>query len=385
MRADARDVAAAVALSATLASIAYAAFGISRLRAFARRPKPRSARRPAITVLKPVRGAEPRLAENLRSFCAQDYPEYEVVFGVLDPDDAALPIIRAVAAEHAGRTTVVTGNGVAEHRNPKIATLEPMLPHGKHDVLVISDSDMRVGPGYLEAVAAAFDDDRVGAATCTYRGEPADDGVASRLGAMWISEQFAPSALVAMAVEPLTYCFGATMAVRRSTLAAVGGLRALGTHLADDHALGHLVNEHGLRVAFAPYAVTNMVSEPGLRALFSHELRWARTIRAVRPKSYAGVILTYPLPLALFYAALTRDRGRVPAVVALAVLARLAMQREVHRAIGARQRPAPSLIPLRDALGVAVWVGGLFGRNVRWRGSTFQVTASGGKVLEAPD
>ena len=208
-----------------------------------------------------------------------------MVFGVLDPADPALDIMRAVAAEHPGRATVVTGNGIAEHRNPKISTLAPMLPHAKHDVLVISDSDMRVGPDYLDAVAAAFDDDGVGAATCTYRGEPADDGLASRLGAMWITEQFAPAALVAMAVEPLTYCFGATMAVRRGVLEAIGGLRALGTHLADDHALGNLVSKHGMRVAFAPYAVTNVVSEPGLRALFSHELRWARTIRAVRPKS----------------------------------------------------------------------------------------------------
>jgi ceramide glucosyltransferase len=372
VRADARDVAAAVALSATLASIAYAAFAISRLRAFARAPKARSTRRPAITVLKPVRGVEPRLAENLRSFCAQDYAEFEVVFGVLDPADPALPIIQTVAAEYPRRTTVVAGNGVAEHRNPKIATLAPMLPHAKHDLLVISDSDMRVGPHYLDAVAAAFDDDRVGAATCTYRGEPGDQGLASRLGAMWIGEQFGPSALVAMAVEPLTYCFGATMAVRRSVLDAVGGLRALGTHLADDHALGNLVSKHGLRVAFAPYAVTNIVSEPSLRALFSHELRWARTIRAVRPKSYAGVILTYPLPLALFYAAMTRDRGRIVPVVALGTLARLALHREANRALGTRQPPSPALIPLRDALGIALWAMGLRGRDVRWRGRLLQ-------------
>jgi len=368
VRAEARDVAAAVALSATLASIAYAAFAIGRLRAFARRPRPQPARRPAITILKPVRGIEPHLAENLRSFCTQDYPEFEVVFGVLDPADPALPIIRAVAAEHTGRTTAVVGDGVALHRNPKIATLEPMLPHAKHALLAISDSDMRVGPDYLNAVAAAFDDERVGAATCTYRGEPADDGLASRLGAMWIGEQFAPSALVALSVEPLTYCFGATMAVRRDVLDAIGGLRALGAHLADDHALGHLVSEHGLRVAFAPYAVTNTVSEPGLRALFSHELRWARTIRTVRPKSYAGVILTYPLPLALLYAALTRDRGRVLPVVALAALARLAVHHEANRALGTRRPPGALLIPLRDALGVAVWVMGLRGGNVRWRG-----------------
>ncbi len=368
MRTEARDVAAAVALSATLASIAYTVLAIGRLRAFARRPRAQPVRRPPITILKPVCGVEPGLAENLRSFCTQDYPEFEVVLGALDPADPALPIIRAVAAEHAGRTTVVVGNGIAEHRNPKIATLAPMLPHAKHALLAISDSDMRVGPDYLETVASAFDDPDVGAATCLYRAEATDEGLASRLGAMVIVEQFTPSALAAMSIEPLTYCFGATMAVRRDVLDAIGGLPAIGAHLADDHALGHLVSEHGRRVAFAPYAVTNMVHEPGLRALFLHELRWARTIRAVRPKSYAGIILTYPLPLALLYATVTRDRGRMLPVVALAALVRLALHREAQRTLGSRRRPPAWFIPLRDALGVAVWVIGLRGTNVRWRG-----------------
>src|ERR1700676_5285530 len=158
VRTDARDVAAAVALSATLASIAYTVLAISRLRAFARRPKAQSVQRPPITILKPVRGVEPGLAENLRSFCTQDYPDFDVVFGVLDPEDPALAIIRGVAAEHPDRTTVVVGDGVAKHRNPKIATLAPMLPHAEHALLAISDSDMRVGPDYLDALAAAFED-----------------------------------------------------------------------------------------------------------------------------------------------------------------------------------------------------------------------------------
>ena len=377
MRADARGVAAAVALTVTLASTAYTALAISRLRAFSRRPRSRSVLRPPITILKPVRGVEPRLAENLRSFCTQDYPDFEVVFGVLDPDDAALPIIRSVAAEHPSRTTVAVGNGVAEHRNPKIATLGPMLPHANHALLAISDSDMRVGPDYLEAVASAFDDQRVGAATCVYRGEAADDGLASQLGAMLIVEQFTPSALAAMSLEPLTYCFGATMAVRRDALDAVGGLRAIGAQLADDFALGFLVSEHGLRVAFAPYAVTNTVSEPGLRALFLHELRWARTIRAVRPKSYAGIILTYPLPLALLYAAVNRSRGWSLTVVALAALTRLTLHGAAQRALGSGRRPPVSFIPLRDALGVTVWALGFFGRSVRWRDAALHVTPSG--------
>ena len=367
MRADARSVAAAVTLGATIASIAYTVLAMGRLRAFTRRSRPQSVRRPPITILKPVHGVEPGLAENLRSFCTQDYPEFEVVFGVLDAADPALDVIRRIAAEHPGRTTVAVGNGVAAHRNPKVSTLAPMLPHATHALLAISDSDMRVGADYLEAVASAFDDDRVGAATCVYRGEAADDGLASQLGAMLIVEQFTPSALAAISLEPMTYCFGATMAVRRDALDAIGGLPAIGAYLADDFALGSLVSKLGLRVAFAPYAVTNTVSEPGLRALFLHELRWARTIRAVRPKSYAGIILTYPLPLALLYAALTGARRSLP-LVALAALVRLALHVAAQRALGSGRRPPPALIPLRDMLGVAVWVAGLRGDTVRWRG-----------------
>jgi ceramide glucosyltransferase len=141
--------------------------------------------------------------------------------------------------------------------------------------------------------------------------------------------------------------------------------------------MGRLVVEQGLRVALAPYVVTNTVSEPSLRALLLHELRWARTIRTVRPASYAGIVLTYPLPLAVLYAALARDRRRALTIVALAALARLAMQREAQRALGTQRRASPLLIPLRDALGVCVWALGLAGRSVRWRDAAFHVERRG--------
>jgi ceramide glucosyltransferase len=385
MRADLRGAASAVALGAALVSIGYTAFALIRLRAFARRPPPRPARREPITILKPVHGLEFELEQNLRTFCRQDYPEFQVVLGVLDPGDPALAVLRRVASECGDRVTVVAGDGIVRHRNPKIATLAPMLPHARHELLVVADSDMRVGPGYLDAIAAAFDDPQVGAVTCIYRGESAGDGLSSTIGAMAITEQFAPSALVATTLERMTYCFGGTMAVRRAVLDEIGGLDALGTQLADDAALGRFTAEHGHRVALAEYVAATVVDEPGLLTLVAHELRWARTIRSVRPRSYAGLILTYPLPLALVYLALARKRGLALRVVALAAAVRVALHLAAHRVMAAPRRPPLALIPLRDAVSVVVWLCGLGGNEVRWRGRELRIAADGDIAAGARD
>jgi len=377
MRADLRSAASIVAAAAALASVGYTAFALNRLRAFARRPAVHPARREPITILKPVHGLEFELEENLRTFCRQNYPEYQVVLGVLDPGDPALAALRRVAADCGDHVTVVAGDGVVRHRNPKIATLAPMLPQARHELLVIADSDMRVGPDYLDAIAAAFDDRNVGAATCIYRGEAAGDGLASAVGSMAITEQFAPSALVATTLERMTYCFGGTMAVRRNVLDEIGGLDALGAQLADDAALGRFTAEHGYRVALAEYVAATVVDEPDLPALVAHELRWARTIRSVRPRSYAGIVLTYPLPLALAYLALARDRRFALGVVALAAIARVALHLTAHRVLGAPRRPSLALIPLRDGIGVAVWILGLRGVDVRWRGRDLRIAPDG--------
>ncbi len=377
MRADARDLAAGAALGATLAAIGFTAFALIRLRAFSRRAPARSRARPAVTILKPVHGLEPGLEDNLRTFCTQDYPQYQVVLGVLDPTDVALPVLQRLAATCGEHVNLVAGDGIVRHRNPKIATLAPMLPHARHDILIVADSDMRVGPDYLEAMAAAFDDPDVGAATCIYRGEPADGGLASTLGAMQITEQFASSVLVATAIEPMTYCFGGTMAVRRSVLDEIGGLDALGAQIADDAALGRLAAEHGHRVALAKYVAATVVDEPDLRALIAHEVRWCRTIRAVRPRSYAGFLLTYPVPLAIAFLALARKRRFGAGIFALAIAVRIAMHVAAHRVLAAPRRPPLALIPLRDLLGLTIFALGAFGNDVRWRGRNLRIDPDG--------
>ena len=371
-----RGVAGALALGAAVASIGYTAVAVARVLAFARRLERRriargrrgasSDPRPSVTILKPVRGLERGLHANLASFCAQDYPAYDVVLGTRDPNDPALPVLHAVARAARAPTTVVNGDGTARFRNPKISTLAPMLPYATGEIVAISDSDMRVEPDYLDAIVAPFANPHVGAVTCLYRGEPATDSLASTLGAMWITEQFVPQALIARDLEPTTYCFGATMAVRRDVLDRIGGLDALGDHLADDHELGRAVAAAGARVVIADYAVAAYVDEESIGALLRHELRWARTIRSLRPAGYVGVALTYPVPLALLAAALARRTGVALAVVASAFALRLAMHASTH-ALTSPRAHRPALLPLRDALGFAVWCAGLFGSTVRWR------------------
>ncbi|HZW54046.1 MAG TPA: bacteriohopanetetrol glucosamine biosynthesis glycosyltransferase HpnI [Candidatus Elarobacter sp.] len=393
MRVDARSIAAALAFGAAAASIAYTGFAVIRLVGFGRRVRAHRRRtrfgrdsvplsispRPSITILKPVRGLERELEPNLRSFCVQDYPAFDVVLGVRDPDDLAVPVLRRLAAEFPGRVTAVAGDGTARCRNPKIATLLPMIEHATGDVLVIADSDMRVTPDYLDAVAAAFMDPRAGAGTAIYRGEPADFDLASALGAMWITEQFAPSVLVATALESLTYCFGSTMAVRRTVLDTMGGLAPLGDHLADDHRLGMLVTALGHTVALMPYVVENVVAEDGLRGLVEHEVRWARTIRGVRPASYPGILLTYPVPLALAAFALARRKRRSRVLLTIAMVARLCLHAAAHASLGTRawRRTPPRLVHLRDVLGVTVWALGLCGRSVHWRADALSVARDG--------
>ncbi|HTJ27220.1 MAG TPA: bacteriohopanetetrol glucosamine biosynthesis glycosyltransferase HpnI [Candidatus Limnocylindria bacterium] len=377
MRAELRSLAARGMGALALASLAYGAFALARVRAFARRPIETGAAAPRISVLKPLHGDEPFLEAKLRSFCTQDYPDYEVILGARDADDPALASARAVAAAFPDRVRVVTSDAATpRHANPKANTLAGIVPHATGEIFAIVDSDMRVEPDYLRALAASFADPQVGAVTCLYRGEPLE-GLASRVGAMGNHEHFAPSVLVAQALGPLRYCFGATMAVRREVFAAIGGLDVLGMHIADDAMLGELVAAQGLRVHLSRYVVENVVSEAGMRALWQHELRWGRTHRTLRPAGYVGLFLTYPLVLALGALVLAPKRRRALALVAAAAALRVALQRETQRAFGVRSKSSPALIPLRDLFGCAVWAAAFSSRTVRWSHDAFAVARDG--------
>ncbi len=367
-----------VLLAASLGGAVYLAAAVASVAAFSRRrPETADGECPPVTVLKPVCGDEPGLYENLRSFCDQDYPAFQVIFGVRDAGDPAVPVVQRVIREFPGARPVLSLGGAADAANLKVSSLVSMFPAARHDILVIADSDMRVDRGYLRAVASAFRDPRVGAATCLYSATPAR-GLPSRLGAMFINDWFLPSVLVALSCPELRFCFGATMAVRRDALAAIGGFEALAPYLADDYMLGDLVARHGYAVRLSPYVVECVVAEPDLRSLVAHELRWARTVRACRPAGYAfSIIGNGAVSLALLH--LLASGFGVPgaALVLLAIGLRAALHAAVRAAVRVPPPASPWLLPVRDLLCLAIWAASFRGRGVIWRGRRFRVRPDG--------
>lgn len=361
---------------AALAGILYLCIAIRCLRALRHRPPPSEAFAPPVTILKPICGIEPELYENLLSFCEQRYPQFHVVFGVQSPNDPAIAIIERVIENAPQCDCTLTIGSAVPYANPKIANLHSLVASARHDLLVIADSDMRVDSSYLSRVVAPFERDRVGAATALYCGVPST-GAYSPLAAMCISEHFAPSVLVALKLEKLRYCFGSTMAVRRTALDAIGGLEALAPYLADDYMLGKLVSERGFEIALAATVVRNVVSELTFIGIWSHQLRWARTIRAVRPLGHAGSFITYPVAMAALYLATSCNLAWGLPLLLGSVAATLVLHTTARRSFDAAEPARPWLAPLRDVFGCAIWIASYFGRNVRWREAAFKVDEQG--------
>jgi ceramide glucosyltransferase len=336
---------------------------------------------PSVSILKPLAGREPNLPENLGSFCRQDYPDYEVIFGIADADDPAADVARQVMREHPScRSRLIIGDCSAaatfKAANRKVANLCAMQPEARGDLIVVADSDTRVDSGYLRWIAAAFSPRSVGAVTCVYRGAPATAGLWATLGALFINDQFMPSVLVAARLGPLDFCLGATMAVRRQTLHEIGGFAALADHLADDRMLGRLVYERGYGIALSPYVVEHDVAEASLTDLWHHEVRWHRTILSARPLGYAFSFVTYVVPLAGIAAACLRNAAGW-SLLGVAVMMRLALHQTAHRALdGSRVYPL-WLLPLRDFLSFGEWAAGFLANRVGWRGRRLSIDKSG--------
>ena len=356
-----------VLLVVASAGAIYLGIAAFRLAQFALRPL-ELAREflPTVTILKPVAGDEPNLYENLASFCDQDYDaHYEVIFCLAGTDDAALPTVRRVVADFSWCPAAIAVGRAPGMLNPKIANLAKPGVDPQGEIVVIADSDIRVDRHYLRAIAAGFASQRVGAVTCLYSGVPNATTV-SRLGALQIQDEFAPSVLVALALGKLRFCLGATMAVRRRVLEEIGGIAALGNHLADDHKLGEMVAANGYEIELSRYTVGTDVNERRLSELWSHELRWARTHFALAPVGYAFSFLMYALPLALLYLVLSGNLIAGLPLLASVVGLRLVVH-YLARYVFHAARDDVALIGPRDFLSLAVWAVSLVGRTVRWR------------------
>jgi len=347
---------------------------------FARRRVVLPGEQPPVSVLKPLHGAEPGLYENLLSFVEQDYPAPQVVLGVRSSSDGALPIAQALVANCVGRDIALVVDSRVSGRNLKVANLVNMLPVARHDILVFADSDMRVGRNYLATVTAPLSDPQTGLVTCLYKGLPTG-GLWSRLGALHINFSFLPSALLGEALGTGGGCFGATIALRRSVLERIGGLAVVRDELADDHRIGTAVREAGYAVALSPYLVETSVSEKSFKCLWQHELRWARTVRLMAPMGFAGSIVTHAVAIAALAALFSGLSLTSLGFLAMSCILRWASARAIARML---RLPIVGLwmLPLRDLLSFAVFIGSFCGRNVSWRDQLFRIEPSGRIIVE---
>ena len=385
-----------------------------------RRPAPPSTR-PPVTLLKPLHGDEPLLEAALTTLCRQDYPDFQIVFGVQDSTDPAAAVVKRIQANWPDLEITLVVDPRLHGRNRKVGNLINMMAAARHDVLVIADADIHVRADYLDRLVAALQQPGVGLVTALYAGLPVIRPPASqsarghcpgpsktanasvtghtpavtrrimglnlpaRLGATQITHGFLPGALLARALGRQD-CLGATMCLRRHDLERIGGFPALVDHLADDNVLGRRVVSLGLRVALADTATLTTVPEASLAALFRHELRWARTIRALEPAGFAASVLQYPLAWALLTILLAGGSPWSAGFFLMAWVLRIIAAMGVNRAltpVWTENPPAEHsgnsatalafscpvwLLPLRDILSVAVMLASYGGRQVDWRG-----------------
>ncbi len=346
-------------------------------------PWPAQMPRPGVTILKPLCGAEPQLYECLRSFCSQSWPQLQIVFGVRDAADPAVAVVRRLQHEFPELDTCLVLNGTHHGSNAKVSNLINIMAAARHDYLIIVDSDIRVGPGYVEKVVAPLLDESVGIVTCPYVGRPLPD-LWSQLGAQFINGWFIPSVFVAALFGSRAFAFGATIALRRKVLDAVGGLPAIADQLADDYRLGELTRERGLRTVLSEVVVETVVEERSLQDLIGHELRWLRTIKAVRPLGYSLAFVAFALPVALIGAALAL--GASWALLALGATAVLRLVMHLYWSPSADRSTWTRLwaVPVHDCVLFGVWCWGFVGQRVNWRQSSFQLAQDGSVYVLRP-
>jgi ceramide glucosyltransferase len=330
---------------------------------------------PPISILKPLKGIDPEIYQSFRSHCLQDYPEYEIIFGVSDPGDPAVASVKALQREFPDRSIRLVVGSKILGTNGKVSNLEQMLPAARFEYLIVNDSDIRVERDYLRRVTAPLADAGNGMVTCLYRGVAAAS-LGSRLESLGISTDFCAGVLAARQLEGgIGFGLGSTMAFRRSDLQRIGGFSSLADYLADDYELGSRLSRLGLKVELSRVVVETYLPAYQLADFLRHQLRWARGVRDARKSGYLGLAFTFGIFWALL--GLATSLGSLWSWAALAFT--LSLRLAVALVVGwnvlrdGQVFKYGWLIPLRDLLAVAVWTVSLAGRNVTWRGESFRL------------
>lgn len=360
-------------------SICYYLVCIFAAKRFFSNPRPRyTGELPPVTILIPLCGTDFEAFENHASFCLQDYPTYQIVFGVRDPGDPSIPIVRRLMAEFTQRDIDLVVSSESIGVNPKVDNLKNMLERAKHELIVLVDSDIRVGKDYLASLVAPLCNREVGLVTCLYRAGKAPN-FASRLEAVGITGEFAPGVLVAWLTEGVSFALGASVAMSKEKLRAIGGFEAVADYLADDYMLGNLMRKAGFEVLLSPYVVETLPPPARLTDMVKHQIRWSRGIRACRPLGHLGSLVTHGTALALLN--LIVHQGSISSLLLFA--STLTIRCVMAWSVGVRLlgdvllRQNLWLIPLRDLLSFFVWCTSLFGKKVVWRDKIFTIVGNG--------
>jgi len=352
----------------------YAAYAVSRF--FTSSSSRRRTSSPTISILKPLKNAEPGLRQALESFCRQDYDgPVQIVCGVLDRNDPAIEVVQTLQAERPELDLVLVIDDTAGGANLKISNLIHIARAARHDVLVVSDCDISVPSDYLSRVVAALEQPGIGVATSLYVGQ-GRRGLWSQLSAMGINYQFLPNVAVGYSLGLAEPCMGSTIALTTQTLARIGGFESLRDHLADDFQLGRAVCALGEHIALPPMVVGHGCDEKDAGELISHELRWNRTIRLIDGAGYFGSIITHAFPLALIGAALGGFSEVSLALVVAILISRLILKLRIDAVTGAKAGSL-WLVPVRDVLSFAIFLASLTGSTVTWRGIRYRVGSDG--------
>ena len=375
-----RVVLEAVAALGTITSLSFyllAGFGLASFRRDCRKKSGQvnlpNRELPPVSILKPLKGVDPQIWDSFCSHCEQDYPEFQIIFGVSDPDDPAIEAVRRLQARYPKRQIELIECQRILGTNVKVSNLVQMLPAARHEILLVNDSDIRVPKDYLPRVIAPLRDDSVGLVTCLYRGI-AGRSLGSYLEALGISMDFVPGVLSARIVERgIHFALGSTMVFRRSDLDAIGGFEILLDYLADDYELGRRISARGKTVELSDVTVDTFLPAYSFRQFVDHQLRWARTVRDARRWGYLGIALTFGLPWSIATLLAARGAPWAWALGAITFVARVTIGLTASLAVLSDRQPLKNifLLPVRDLVAPLVWAASFAGHQIHWRGDVF--------------
>jgi ceramide glucosyltransferase len=368
-----------------LPPLAYGLISVFCARAYFNRKKVPATFTTPVSVIKPVKGIDAQSYENFASFCRQEYPVFQIIFAAASQSDPAIPVIDKIKGDFPYIDIELVIDSRIYGPNYKVCNLINAFPKAKHDILIVCDSDIRVGESYLREICKPFADPEVGLVTSLYRSSEIP-GLATAIEAMGFTAEMVPNVMVAQRLEGLSFALGASMAVRRKALEDIGGFPALVDYLADDYQLGNKVHLAGWRLLLSDYFVESIMHRESLRSVLSRQLRWARTMRVSRPGGYFASGITQPFPAALLAILLSGfTLWGVAAAVLLysvrSIVATVFSKRYLNDGI------FPSrlwLLPFRDLLAIATWALAFLGNRVRWRGHLFRLMP-GGKIADLAD